>query len=295
MRALLIAIILVSASFTAGIVLAGSLDSSGVSELVFKAEFNNSASAFINLSGPVDDVTVKDRSGLILEPEITVQEGRTIILSSVPFDYLEFIVISDSFTAKNGSTWDFDAGMAFSENITAFNASISLPKGAILKSTNGAVQESGDSLLISWKTDSISAGQIARLRASYELPAAKEADNTIFVIAAAFVLILAIYFIAGRQKPSSAPEKSGKPGGSGPEEALESNPVFKTLDETDKEIIREIKREKGKTTQASIYLNTHVPKATLSRRLDSLENRGLIRKTQKGNRNLITLTDVLEK
>ena len=76
---------------------------------------------------------------------------------------------------------------------------------------------------------------------------------------------------------------------------LESNDIFKTLDETDKELLREIMRQGGKTTQAQLNLNTHIPKATLSRRLDSLEGRGLIQKSQKGIRNLVSLSDVLMK
>ena len=66
------------------------------------------------------------------------------------------------------------------------------------------------------------------------------------------------------------------------------------MDETDKEIVREISRQGGRTTQAHLYLHTHVPKATLSRRLVSLENKGIIQKSQKGNRNLVTLASILK-
>jgi uncharacterized membrane protein len=73
---------------------------------------------------------------------------------------------------------------------------------------------------------------------------------------------------------------------------LELHTVFKTLEENEKEIIRELMRQGGKTTQAHLYLYTHIPKATLSRRLASLESKGIIISSQKGVRKLISLTDV---
>ncbi|MEW6036340.1 MAG: winged helix-turn-helix transcriptional regulator [Candidatus Micrarchaeota archaeon] len=266
--------------------LSGKLSESGQSSLDFRALFSDSEGrrVFLNLSGPVDSIVVKDRSGLILEHQLVQEGNSTLVYATVPVDYIEFEVVSDSFTAKDGSLWDFELAFGTSERVGSFVANVSLPPGAVLKSANGAVQGGGDSLLISWK-GSMEAGQRARLKAAYEL-AQSSSELEITTVAAFAAVLLAAYMLI-RARAQSMKAKSAA---SAPQMApLESDPVFRSLDETDKEIIRLLHREGGRTTQARLYLDTHLPKATLSRRLASLEGRGLIQRSQKGNRKLVSL------
>ncbi len=293
-RALVVSLLLVSLSSAAmtSLLLTGSIDASGSSILTIDSEFTGSEgkTVFLNLSGPVSEVTVKDRSGLVLDSTVREAGNYTLIYADVPVDFLEFRIVSSSFTAKAGPEWDFDLSLGSSENISDFNASISLPKGAVLKSTNGAVT-GGESLLIGWKAGSIDTSHKAHLRAGYELSALPPIDP-FYIAGIAVIGIVLAYALArfSRKKPAA-----GRPAEAPVPDSLESNSVFKTLDETDREIVREISRSGGKTTQSRLYLQTHVPKATLSRRMASLENRGLIRRSRKGNRNLVTLTDILGK
>jgi len=273
--------------------LAGSLDGSGAANLVIKAYLPDAQGkeVYLNLSGTAESVIVKDRTGLELQSRMVQEGNSTAVYATVPFDYLQFEMVSDSFTTKQGSLWNLDFSLGTSEDISELNSSLSLPKGAILKSTNGAVQGSGDSLVILWNAQNLDPAHKAHFKASYELTPQDDSSLLVWLgLIAALAYVAIAYFRKRRRQPPVPPQ------GHGPEKqsTLESNDVFKTLDETDKEIIREIHAQKGKTTQAHLYLHTHVPKATLSRRLASLESRCLIRKSQKGNRNLITLADLFK-
>ncbi|MEW6723223.1 MAG: winged helix-turn-helix transcriptional regulator [Candidatus Micrarchaeota archaeon] len=257
-----------------------------------KIELDDSAGkqVYLNLSARPDSVTARDRSGLELGTVMQESGNGTLIYVTVPDDYVEIEIDSSSFTGKNGSLWDFYLGIGASEESGPFTASLSLPAGAVLKTTNGAVQGSGDSLLITWSAEGMNESQKANLRAGYEMKEAGNGDTsglTILGILAAIAVVAGAYLLGIRRAPQNyqAPANDRK---------LEAHPVFLTLDETDREIIREI-RQKGKTTQAKIYMDTHIPKATLSRRLASLEGRGIIKKSQKGSRNLVTITDIFEK
>jgi len=304
-------LLLVSISFAAisSLDLSGSVDGSGASAITAILSFSGSEGqdAYLLVSGPVDSVVVRDRSGLVLEHRIVVSGNDTLIYATVPYDYLRFDIGSDSFTVKEGPLWGFDLGIGASENITSFTSRISLPRGTTLRSTNGAVEGDGGSLAISWKAGSVDAAHRLRMKASYEVEAPPQPDYTIPIIIGAFVLVaiaITSYLMRNRQpqRQPAPPKKQPTPLSArasppaAPESlSPESNAVFKTLDETDKDIVREMVRQGGKTTQAHLYLHTHVPKATLSRRLASLENKGIIRKSQKGNRNLVTLTDIFDK
>ncbi len=308
MRYLAFQILLLSLSFSA-ISLAnmtGNVDPAGTGHIRLIAEFAGAEgrTVALNITGPLDSLVVRDRSGLVLSPKVEDQDGYTLVFVTVPVDYLEYDISSDSFTDKNGSDWSFDLVMGSSENISDFESTIQLPAGAVVKSTNGAVQQAGDQLSISWSGSALDPSKRAHLRAGYELsPDQGSADPTALMvggIAILAVVIIAIAFLSARK---SARDSEGRKG-PGVEEAkavaqpvspLESNPVFRTLDETDKEIVREISAQGGKTTQAHLYLQTHLPKATLSRRMASLESKGMIQRSQKGNRKLVSLTDVFGK
>ncbi len=285
-----LSLILLTLSFATidNLSITSSVDQSGESNILIKSSFSNSESKeiFLNLSAPVDSVFVKDRSGLSIEHSIVSQGKNSIITATVPYDYLQFEISSNSFTMKNASRWDYDFSISASENISSLSASLSLPKGAKLKGTNGAV-EATDSLIVSWSTNDLDTNHKSRMYVSYELFEVEDDLTPIIMLGAGCVLAILVisYLRNSKTKTTVAMPKT---------DFLESHSLFKTLEENDKEIVREIYRQKGKTTQSHLYLQTHIAKATLSRRINSLENRGILKKSQKGNRNLITLTDVFK-
>ncbi len=248
-------------------------------------------------SGELSNILVTDKSGFQIPFSIHQSNGFNCISFIVPYDYARISFESDDFTSKNGSLWDFHMRAFASENISSFNSQLTLPSGSTLQKTNGAVSSAGDSLKISWESQNINASQKLYLAAAYEITRV-EGSNIQIVLAATIIVVAAAayFFYLRKRRAKTEPKPLGteikkavEAKESKTEEWLERNEVFRTLDEVDKEIVREIGRQNGKTTQAKIYLNTHIPKATLSRRLASLENRGIIKKSQKGNRNLITL------
>lgn len=287
-RLVLFQILLISLCFSTidSLDISSQVDGTGVADTTMIAKFSNSAEKqiFLNLSFPAENVMVKDRSGLVLDHKLVASEGNSLIYVTVPYDYLVFEMNSEFQTTKSGPEWDYLFSLSASENISSFSASLLLPKGAVLKSTNGAVT-AGDSLELAWSSLDIDTAHKATMRASYELTRIEE-DFTLFIIggiSALLIVIIAIYFLT-KKKPTERPKT----------DLIESHSLFKTLDENEKEIVREVYRSKGKCTQAHLYLHTHIAKATLSRRIASLENRGILKKSQKGNRNLVTITDVFK-
>lgn len=266
------------------------IDDAGTTSVSSVINFVDSADKQVSFcfSGEVSEVTLTDKSGLRLTPSMSSVEDYTCISLVVPYDYVKLGFDSYDFTSKNGSLWDFEMKMYSSENIDLFSASLILPPYSLLQKTNGAVSSRSSALEILWNAENVTALNKFNLSAGYELTPAQDISGVVlFVI---LIAIAVVSYLSYRKKfVAEKPEAEPKAPKPKKEDWLESNAVFKTLDEIDKEIVREIARQKGKTTQAKIYLHTHIPKATLSRRLNSLENREIIQKSQKGNRNLISL------
>ncbi len=269
-----------------------SIDDSGIltaSSDIYFSDADERPAGFC-FSGNFEHPKIYDGSGLQLDAEYAAEGNFTCISAEVPADYLKIVFDSQEFTSKKAAAWDFEMKMYSPEDIDSFTCRLELPEGSVLTKTNGAVESSGASLVVLWNAENVTALKRFNISAGYSITEKQEDLGGIFLFIAFIVIVVASYLSYRKkfmpQKPETTkPEtQKAKPG-----EWLESNEVFRTLDEIDKEIVREIVKQKGKTTQAKIYLNTHIPKATLSRRLASLENRGILRKSQKGNRNLITL------
>ncbi len=293
-------LLVLSISFANSMNITGTVDNSGVTSLTIKSDFSHSRNqmVYLNFSAPIQQVTVTDRSGYKLNSTIVQQGNNTLIYVTVPVDYLQFIITTDSLTTKSDSLWDFNLGLATSYNISTISASLILPKGSLIKSSNGGVSGSSNSLNILWQGYNLDPSHKLGLRASYILSDATF-DPTFLIegVVAAIVIIILLFLLSrylAKNKSANRPEAAESiiaPSTN----ALDSNDVFKTLDEVDKQIVREIYLQKGKTTQAYLYLNTHIAKATLSRRIASLSAKGIIVKSQKGNRNLITLGEMFKK
>src|SRR3989344_5235802 len=70
---------------------------------------------------------------------------------------------------------------------------------------------------------------------------------------------------------------------------IKINNVEKHLKNDEKLIVNILKQKKGSCTQSTLLTLTNMSKASLSRLLDELEERNIIRKEQQGNKNLIIL------
>jgi len=274
---------------------------SGFLKLSIISDFSGSAGSevMLNLSGDYDSVSVRDGSGLVLPARIENGGGSTLIFATVPVDRLEYALGSNSLSAKQGSVWSIDLSIGASENISSLAASLSLPEGAEVKGTNGAVRGSGDSVETFWSAQNIDTAHVARFRVSYATPAPADESGPDYPIMAAggalAALVIAFLFFSLRKKKGQIAKAPPVPIAAPPPAPpiAHSGNVIDSLDETDREIVREIISRGGKTTQAQLYLNLHIPKATLSRRMASLENRGLLIRSQKGNRKLVSIGPLL--
>jgi len=296
---LFIAVLIISAISYAGstLSLTSAVDQSGNSNLEAKIAFDQYFGKELSLyvSGDVESVTARDGSGLVL-PVTHEQSGNfTRITVLVPTDYVEFDIITPYLTSKSGSEWEYELTVKLSEDVNNFSSVLLLPSGAKISATNGAVGTDGAGLAVSWAAGSFDASKKATMFANYTI--GPEGFDTTMVVSlvALFVVGVLTYFYLARNK-TKQPEKLEvlRQPQDDKLEKLELHAVFKTLEENEKEIVRELMRQDGKTTQAHLYLYTHIPKATLSRRLASLESKGIIISSQKGVRKLISLTDVFK-
>ncbi len=353
---LLLLFLFTTSVYAATLEISAAVDPSGRSDIIVNADLPNArGTAFsISITGDTDSVLVKDRSGLELAHTVQKIGDKTVISAIVPSDYLTFSIASNSLTMKNASEWTYDLGIGTSENMSLVVASLKLPVGSTLKSTTGAVEGSGDTLQILWRSNGLDTEHRARMKASYETRTASGEGNlgAILPYVAGIILFIIVFGIVfWRWRHHKSPKKQEAHGTetkkpeaeitnpsppastqTGPattqpaapiliqaspqpppmiqaseEQAhpqllltshldkVEAHPVFKTLDEGEKQIIREIAKADGTTTQAQLNLNLHMPKVTLSRKLASLENRGIVIKTQKGIRNLVSLSEIFGK
>jgi len=316
MRAsLLLALLCISFSFAQILEADSTIDRSGAITTSFTLTLPDHAGldATLLMQGEVDSIVVTDRSGMVLEHAASSSGGYTLISASMPVDTLVYQVRSTHQSAKSGPLWSYEMGFGSSENLSSVRATLHLPQGAVVKSTNGAVSASGDSVSLRWESGPLATGYKTVLRAGYELddPSSQGPDPLLSIgIVLIFLLSAAVFWYLGRRAPApiksdpSADTPSPPPPAAPPPPppepqavkasarlAIEDDPVFRTLDETDKRIVGHIAKAGGMTTQARLNLDLHIPKVTLSRRLDSLETRGIIQKSRKGIRNLVSLTD----
>lgn len=242
------------------------------------------------ISGQLSSISVRDENGQSVEPDVRLVNGSSIITMQVPSGHAEAEIITDFLTAKTGDTWRFNSTSAFSVPLDSLDSKIKLPPGATVIRTNGMVQDEfwGSSIL--WHYDKVGKMESLNRFIVYKI---KEPSGypDFFLMAGMILAALAI----GYALRWATTRKHAAPGWAEPagRDDYAPNPAFAALEETDKEIVREIRAQGGKTTQAHIYSNTHIKKATLSRHLALLEARGLVKRSQKGIKKLVSLTPLL--
>jgi uncharacterized membrane protein len=162
-----------------------------------------------------------------------------------------------------------------------------LPEGATLdklydKKTSGSIypnpsklESNGKNIIITWEKEGL-AYEIFSLFFVYN----KSSFNFYILIILFFILIIlySSYYLIKKRKSKR--------------KKVKTNSLDKHLKEDEKLIINILRKKKGKCTQATLLTLSNMSKASLSRLLMELEQRNIIKKEQKGNKNLIILKGI---
>ncbi|VVB57920.1 Uncharacterised protein [Candidatus Anstonella stagnisolia] len=294
----LLMFLLASLSPAATITRKGSIDFSGTDRITMEITRPNHPPQPFSFTtiGQIRNVEVQDALGNPIKPLILLSNGTTMVTLDAGVDYAHLTFSTDYLTYKNGSVWEYLSITIFSEPISAFDSTVDLPQGALVRETNGLLTYEKGRTIINWHLENINAGQRITRFGYYRLVPDENKDAFAALLpAAALILISALgafLFFAARTRKAQKPTESGQHPLSLAQKSPASSPIFSTLEETDKEILLSISSAGGRTTQAHVYSTTHIAKATLSRHLASLENRGLIVRSQKGIKKLISLGSV---
>lgn len=241
------------------------------SKLIFKSEIPIEKNISFTINDPSASFNIYDKSGLLIEPIIDRTENQTYIQVMVPFDYLEINFKGNGLTSKIGPKWKFYMNFS-SMDIDSLDSRVYLPNGAVIEKTEGQISEG---LIVNFSNK------------EYEIEYKFTENNQTSIIIIGAILLIGIglvSFFVFRKKNSN--ELLIK---------LQSGAIFNTLDSTDKEILEFVAKSGGSSTQAKINLNTNISKATLSRRLNSLEERKIITRIDKGNRKIVKLEKIITK
>ncbi len=176
------------------------VDEYGKASMISEIGFVDSADRQVSFcfSGNFFDAKVYDRSGLLLASNFDFEDNFTCIYFVVPEDYAKIYLDSHEFTVKDGSVWALDMGIYSSEDIDSFYSSVLLPRGSVLTKTNGAVEFSGDSPLVSWNTENITTPKRVHMTAGYRIMPGEDLGGIfLFLI---FVAIVVVSYLSYRKK-----------------------------------------------------------------------------------------------
>ena len=101
-----------------------------------------------------------------------------------------------------------------------------------------------------------------------------------YILIMLILFIAVIYLIFNTRKKKEKKLKNKK---------IKKDSIEKHLKDEEKLVVSILKKKKGECTQSTLVTLTNMSKASLSRLLQELEQRNIIRKEQKGNKNLIIL------
>jgi len=215
--------------------------------------------------------------------EFEIQNQGTTIISG-PTNYPELnSKTTQELTSKNGKTWTFliDTNEIFSE----YSYKIILPENTqiqkiettstyFLETQNGAIVIEGYGENIN-----------LNLKILYTLTQTNSEIQLIPILGGVLILII-IGFILFTQlkKQKNIPLAEGKKNS-----MLENTFDVDTLSERQLDIVKQLEKKGGKTTQAEIQKILNLPKASLFRNISTLEKKGIIKKERKGMTMLLTL------
>ena len=268
--------------------------------LVFSMLREGAQALSFNLSGQIESLSAYDETGRKLDAEVKILNGSTWIRLTVPNRYARIDMATDYLTSKTGARWAYNSTYSIDSPLDNFDGEIVLPPGAVVRTTNGIQVNSGDSVAIVWHYTGIAARTPINRYVTYQI---SQADDyaSLYIIGAALLASLVLIYAMLRLRSGKRQEirivrtyQAKRPDGNGKKRSFEDNPAFAAMEETDKEILRELHAQGGKTTQARIYQRIHISKSSLSRHLMSLERRGVVKRSKKGINTLVSIADALK-
>ncbi|VVB57456.1 MarR family protein [uncultured archaeon] len=307
----LVILALLSSAWASGLDIQGKILADGTAQMHIVADTGNASKPFwIQLPTTPKNIRITDRNGRTLQPLFI--PGRDGLVGAPAADGpLVFDFSSNKWTAKAGGQWAFNFSVAMPNSSGPAAFHLTLPPDSLLHGANRTVYAPDQELTLEWNSPGLRPGQPFSVGVVWESsPAAGPVADWLGPLAFGALLLAAagIGWWQGRRmaEAGTSPGRTGgarMAGAGGPqapgaddspvskEEALHADPLYLSLSSADREIVECIGREGGQTTQARIYLNCHLPKATLSRHLKSLEARGLVRRSRHGLRNLVSLSE----
>ena len=284
----------------------GTLSRAGIDTVHMTVDAPAGQDVSFNFSGSISSIKAQEGSGNVVIPAFSISNQTSSVTLHMPTGHDEIDITTDDLTTKSGIIWRFNSTVAFSVALDNINCEVDMPSASEVISTNGVGGAKNGNPALLWHYEHVMAGQATSRYITYGVGAAP--DYTQIYEAAAFVLGAAAagltgFLLSKRRAADSTEPKLQKQerektdtyvhatagNRMNERDVIHNMPAFRTLEETDKEIVREIHAQGGKTTQAHLYVSTHIAKATLSRHLASLERRGLVKRTQKGIKKLISL------
>ena len=253
-----------------------------------------------NLSGQMDSLAAYDETGQKLDADVEIINGSTCVKLAIPNKYARIEMETNYLTSKTGARWTYNSTYAVDSQFDNFDGEVELPPGSFVRSTNGIQMDNGGTITVAWHYSGLDPDTLINRYVNYQIN--DTADYTALYVAGAalagslLLLYAVLMFRKGKGKEIRIVHmhQTKKPPETAKKQSFEDNIAFAAMEETDREILRELHGQGGKATQARIYQRTHVSKSSLSRHLISLENRGLVIRSKKGINTLVSLTDVLK-
>jgi uncharacterized membrane protein len=189
----------------------------------------------------------------------------------------------ESYTSKSGSTWLLN--ISINDSFSDYIYSAKLPQYSsvnyIKSSSPVRIEENSQRITIIGTGKSQPLSIIIQYEIKYKINLWKKSVN----LAAPLILLAAlgalIYFLAAKKSKAASPPKK---------HYNES-----ALTERQKQIVRLIEKKGGSSTQNVLEKELSIPKASLSRNLETLSKKGIIKKESRGMSNIVYFPKADEK
>ena len=237
--------------------------------------------------------------------EFTISSDGIVAISGLANHPALAAQATSIYTSKKAQYWTFN--MTLEESFSDFAYAVHLPEKAVINyiktSTQFRLGTDGEKQFV--KASGQDAPMSIVIQYTQDSPETSTAHNIVayaLPLAIAVIVSLFAYFIKSRAHKNPAAKESGKPedepgesadgkiGASGEKPARQwYNKDM--LPERQRQIVEIIERNKGPVPQKRLETEIGIPKSSMSRNIDSLTRKGIIRKEGKGMSNVICLND----
>lgn len=202
---------------------------------------------------------------LMITPALASEFSESLVISDEGFVQTS-AGLSDDYTSKTGGDWYFSfSAQEFYERV---DLRVYFPRTATLKAVDTNLDYTigyENALFIEFEKDNI----IPRIIVKYSLQPPAQTNYFLVLLLSFIPVIIIISCLILRIKKTS-------------------DKVLSLLNEKERQVYLTVRQENG-VKQSKLRKVTGLPKATLSRTIDSLERKGLIRKQGYGMTNRISL------